>query len=72
MGMIYYKQEKFSLAEIHYRKALSINPHSSVILCHVGMVRLLTVYKIPIAITMPFLTAHLHVLMCFARRLSMR
>ena len=36
--MIYYKQEKFSLAEIHYRKALSINPHSSVLLCHVGMV----------------------------------
>ena len=39
IGMIFYKQEKFQLAEIHYRKALSINPGSSVLLCHVGVVR---------------------------------
>lgn len=38
MGMIFYKQEKFRLAEVHYRKALSINPHSSVLLCHVAVV----------------------------------
>ena len=38
IGMIYYKQEKFNLAEIHYRKALSINPSSSVLYCHVGVV----------------------------------
>ena len=36
--MIYYKQEKFNLAEIHFRKALSINPSSSVLYCHVGVV----------------------------------
>ena len=40
IGMIYYKQEKFSLAELHFRKALSINPQSSVLMCHVGAVSL--------------------------------
>lgn len=38
LGMIYYKQEKFNLAEIHFKKALSINPQSSVLLCHIGVV----------------------------------
>lgn len=38
LGMIYYKQEKFSLAEVHFRRALLINPQSSVLLCHVGVV----------------------------------
>ncbi|TNN28753.1 Cell division cycle protein 27 [Liparis tanakae] len=37
--MIYYKQEKFNLAEIHFKKALSINPQSSVLLCHIGVVQ---------------------------------
>ncbi|RXN00282.1 Cell division cycle protein 27-like [Acipenser ruthenus] len=37
LGMIYYKQEKFNLAEIHFKKALDINPQSSVLLCHFGM-----------------------------------
>ena len=36
--MIYYKQEKFNLADVHFRKALSINPSSSVLYCHVGVV----------------------------------
>ena len=36
--MIYYKQEKFSLAEMHFQKALDINPQSSVLLCHIGVV----------------------------------
>lgn len=36
--MIYYKQEKFNLAEMHFKKALSINPQSSVLLCHIGVV----------------------------------
>ncbi|XP_035234217.1 cell division cycle protein 27 homolog [Stegodyphus dumicola] len=40
VGMIYYKQEKFQLAEVHYRKALAINPQSSVLMCHIGVVRL--------------------------------
>lgn len=39
--MIYYKQEKFNLAEIHFKKALSINPQSSVLLCHIGVVSML-------------------------------
>lgn len=38
VGMIYQKQEKFSLAEVHFRKALSINPKSPVLLCHIGVV----------------------------------
>ena len=38
VGNIYYKQEKFALAEMHYRKALAINPQSSVLLCHIGVV----------------------------------
>ena len=38
IGMIYYKQEKFALAEVHFRKALSINPQSPVLLCHIGVV----------------------------------
>ena len=38
LGMIYYKQEKFTLAEVHFRKALAINPYSCVLLCHIGVV----------------------------------
>lgn len=41
VGMVYYKQEKFSLAEVHFRRALSINTQSSVLLCHIGVVRIL-------------------------------
>lgn len=41
LGMIYYKQEKFSLAEMHFQKALDINPQSSVLLCHIGVVSIL-------------------------------
>ena len=36
--MIYYKQEKYNLAEVHFKKALNINPSSSVLLCHIGVV----------------------------------
>ena len=39
IGMIYYKQEKLALAEVHFRKALQINPQSSVLMCHIGVVR---------------------------------
>uniref|UniRef100_A0A0L8I4K7 Cell division cycle protein 27 homolog n=1 Tax=Octopus bimaculoides TaxID=37653 RepID=A0A0L8I4K7_OCTBM len=38
VGMIYYKQEKFQLAELHFNKALMINPKSPALLCHVGVV----------------------------------
>ncbi|ALC42920.1 Cdc27, partial [Drosophila busckii] len=36
IGTIYSKQEKYELAELHYVKALKINPQNSVILVHIG------------------------------------
>ncbi|EFA13441.1 Cell division cycle protein 27 homolog-like Protein [Tribolium castaneum] len=39
MGTIYSKQERCHLAEINYSRALEINPQSSVILCHIGIVQ---------------------------------
>lgn len=36
IGSIYSKQERFSLAEFHYKHALEINPQSSVIMVHIG------------------------------------
>lgn len=39
IATVYSKQELFTLAEYHYKRALAINPHSSVILCHVGVVQ---------------------------------
>lgn len=38
IGMIFYKQEKFKMAEIHYRKALNISPNP-VLLCHLAVVQ---------------------------------
>ena len=38
LGAIYYRQEKFELAEYHFRRALSINGGSSVLHCYLGMV----------------------------------
>uniref|UniRef100_A0A7S4N5K4 Uncharacterized protein n=1 Tax=Odontella aurita TaxID=265563 RepID=A0A7S4N5K4_9STRA len=37
LGAIYYRQEKYDLAEYHFRRALSVNPQSSVLHCHLGM-----------------------------------
>jgi anaphase-promoting complex subunit 3 len=37
MGAVYYRQEKFDLAEYHFHRACSINPQSSVLICHLGM-----------------------------------
>lgn len=37
LGAIYHCQEKFDLAEYHFQKASSINPQSSVLICHLGM-----------------------------------
>ena len=36
LGSIYYRQEKYELAEYHFRRALSINPSSSVLHCYLG------------------------------------
>ncbi len=38
LGAIYQRQEKYHLAEIHYRRALSINPTSIVLLCSLALV----------------------------------
>lgn len=38
LGTIYYRQEKYDLAEFHFRKALSINNSSSVLKCFLSMV----------------------------------
>lgn len=37
MGHIYYRQEKYGMAEYHFRRALAINPRSSVLRCYAGM-----------------------------------
>ena len=37
MGHIYYRQEKYGMAEYHFRRALSINHRSSVLRCYLGM-----------------------------------
>ena len=37
LGMVYYKQEKYDLAEYHFRKAQSINPSSPVLQCYTAM-----------------------------------
>ena len=39
IGLTYYKQERFQLAEIYYRKALAINPSSPILMCHVAVVQ---------------------------------
>ncbi|GLT33039.1 hypothetical protein SLA2020_076610 [Shorea laevis] len=37
LGMIYLRQEKFEFAEHHFQQAFKINPHSSVIMCYLGL-----------------------------------
>jgi anaphase-promoting complex subunit 3 len=37
LGSIYYRQEKFEMAEYHFRRALGINVASSVLLCYLSM-----------------------------------
>lgn len=37
LGAVYYRQEKYDLAEYHFQRALAINTKSSVLHCHVGM-----------------------------------
>lgn len=39
IGTIYSKQERFQLAEVHYRHALKINRKNSVILVHIGVMQ---------------------------------
>jgi anaphase-promoting complex subunit 3 len=37
LGSLYYRQERFELAEYHFRRALAINPASSVLHCYLAM-----------------------------------
>lgn len=39
IGLTYYKQERFQLADMYFKKALKVNPHNSVLMCHVAVVR---------------------------------
>lgn len=39
LGSIYFKQEQYSLAELHFKRALKINPHNSGIMCLIGVVQ---------------------------------
>ena len=38
IGLVFYKQERFQLAEIYYKKAVDINPQSPVLMCHLAVV----------------------------------
>ena len=37
LGSIFYRQEKFELSTYHFRRAIGINPSSSVLYCYLGM-----------------------------------
>jgi anaphase-promoting complex subunit 3 len=37
LGSIYFRQEKFEMAEYHFRRALAINAVSSVLRCYLSM-----------------------------------
>ena len=39
IGLTYYMQERFQLAEIYYQKALLIERYSPILLCHVAVVQ---------------------------------
>ena len=39
IGLTYYKQERYQLADIYYKKALSINRYSPILMCHVAVVQ---------------------------------
>ena len=37
LGQIYFRQEKYEMAEYHFRRSLLINQRSSVLRCYVGV-----------------------------------
>lgn len=53
LGSIYYRQERYELAEFHFRQALQLNPASSVLHCYLGEER-------PAAASAAFLPATTH------------
>jgi anaphase-promoting complex subunit 3 len=38
LGVVFFRQERVDLAEYHFRRALHLNPGSSVLTCYLGMV----------------------------------
>ena len=38
IGLTYYKQERYKLTEMYYNKALAINPHNPILMCHLAVV----------------------------------
>lgn len=51
IGLVLFKQERFAQAESHFRKALSIHPHSSVLMCHVAVVSMLQIGTVFLTLT---------------------
>lgn len=64
LGIIYLRQEKFEFAEHHFQKAFQINPHSSVILCYLGIalhtLKVWPFYNVAFVFDVPTITSHLH------------
>jgi anaphase-promoting complex subunit 3 len=46
MGIIYYKQEKFELAAMHFDKALALNSKSTILQCYLGLVSYSSVHAL--------------------------
>ena len=47
IGLVFYKQERFQLAEIYYNKAVNINLQSPLLMCHLAVVsKLLYNYRV--------------------------
>jgi anaphase-promoting complex subunit 3 len=42
LGIVYYKQEKWEMAEFHFQHALSLCPYSTILLTFIGMVIIIT------------------------------
>lgn len=43
IGAVYQKQERYELAEIHFKRALKINHSNALIMCHVAVVSIMLV-----------------------------
>lgn len=46
IGAIYQKQERYELAEMHYKRALRINHSSALIMCHIAVVSIINSYNL--------------------------
>jgi anaphase-promoting complex subunit 3 len=41
IGLTYYKQERYQMADMYFRKSLTFNPTNPILMCHVAVVSLL-------------------------------